>query len=243
MLGQTFDVQWKKRDDPVTAIDHAVNDYLYTALSALAPQFGWLSEETAEDPSWLSREAAWVVDPIDGTKNMLSREREFAVSVALVRQGVPVLAVVYSPVYRGSLDDLISGGVYGLGLRHNRRPLPHPARDLRHPRSIHSHSSKIADNIRNQGFTPVPFGSVAYRLANCAIGRGDVTIGTRSASNPWDIAAGHLLAELGGCLFTDANGHPVRYDRVGMKVDGFVCAASPALHQKMIDLIPRIRAG
>ncbi|MBI1364322.1 MAG: hypothetical protein GC134_10090 [Proteobacteria bacterium] len=243
MLGNDFDVAWKKKDDPVTAIDYAVNDYLYKELTALSPSFGWLSEETAEDPSWLEKEAAWVVDPIDGTKNMLSREREFAVSVALVKDGSPILAVVYSPVFRGTLDDIISGGAFGIGLRHNRRDVPPPERDLAHPRSIHSHNSKVAERIRSNGLEPVPFGSVAYRLANCAIGRGDVTIGTRQGSNPWDIAAGHLLAELGGCLFSDVHGNPVKYDHVGMKVDGFICAASPALQKKMMGLIPAIRAS
>ncbi len=243
MLKTDFDVAWKKKDDPVTAIDHAVNDYLFKELSRISPESGWLSEETAESPQWLEKETAWIVDPIDGTKNMMSREREFAVSVALIERGKPILAVVYSPVYKGTQDDMISGGAYGIGLRHNFKDIPVPTRDLDRPRSIHSHNSKIARRIHEQGFTPVAFGSVAYRLANCGLGRGDITIGTRYASNPWDIAAGHLIAELGGCVFSDAHGNPVVYDTFGMKVDGFVCAASHTLQEKMMSLIPVIRAS
>lgn len=225
MLKGDLDIQYKGENDPVTAIDYAVNDLLHKRLLGIRPTYGWLSEETQEDPTWLDKPAAWVVDPIDGTQNMIRGDKEFAVSIALVEQGQPALAVVYTPVYQGTKSDMISGGRYGIGLRHNGKPFtPAPRPLATAPRLVVAYENRVSKYFRDAGYEIVQHGSIAYRLANVGLGRADVALGLKHASNPWDVAAGHLLAELGGCPMTELAGTPIHYDKPGQRYDGFIAA-------------------
>ena len=81
--------------DPLTEADMASDAILSARLRARFPGHGWLSEETVDDASRLSREWAWIVDPLDGTREFTLRVPEFVVSVALVHHGRPVLGVLY----------------------------------------------------------------------------------------------------------------------------------------------------
>src|SRR5438132_1009979 len=90
--------KWTKgASSPVSEADIAVNDLLEARLRAATPDYGWLSEESADDEVRLSRRMTWIVDPIDGTRNYLNGHDEWCVSVALVEGASPVLAAVFAP--------------------------------------------------------------------------------------------------------------------------------------------------
>jgi 3'-phosphoadenosine 5'-phosphosulfate (PAPS) 3'-phosphatase len=91
--------RWTKGADnsPVSEADIAVNELLQARLPALAPQAGWLSEESELSPSADAQAFTWVVDPIDGTRAYLAGRADWTVSVALVEDGRPVLAALYAP--------------------------------------------------------------------------------------------------------------------------------------------------
>ena len=78
--------------------DIAVNDLLRARLTALAPDAGWLSEETEDHLPGRAMPLAWIVDPIDGTRAYISGRADWTISVALVEDGRPVLAALYAPV-------------------------------------------------------------------------------------------------------------------------------------------------
>ena len=92
--------RWTKGDDnsPVSDGDIAVNNLLRARLGALAPQAGWLSEETEDDLPGRDGRATWIVDPIDGTRAYISGRADWTISVALVEHGRPQLAALYAPV-------------------------------------------------------------------------------------------------------------------------------------------------
>ena len=98
---QTFRGQLKSwikgKSSPVSeadlAVDALLRERLLTILNA-----GWLSEETEDDPARLQRSHVWVVDPIDGTRAYLAGLPDWAISVALVHAGRPVVAALYAPV-------------------------------------------------------------------------------------------------------------------------------------------------
>ncbi len=91
--------KWTKgASSPVSEADIAVNDLLEARLRGATPDYGWLSEESADDATRLSRRLTWIVDPIDGTRNYLNGHDEWCVSVALVEDASPVLAAVFAPV-------------------------------------------------------------------------------------------------------------------------------------------------
>ena len=161
----------------------------------------------------------WVVDPHDGTRAFLEGKRGSAVSVALLRRGIPILAVVYAPtcpdrgpdmiawheggpITRGgqivtvdlSNQDLAPGAVVFLNHGAWQRPVWH------------------AQACAPAGFMPLP--SIAYRLARIAVGDGIATQTLRPV-NALDIAAGHALVMAAGGVLTREDGCPVTYDEQG----------------------------
>ena len=89
---------WTKgASSPVSEADIAVNDLLEQRLRAATPDYGWLSEESADDEHRLSKRLVWIVDPIDGTRGYLAGREDWCVSAALVEGAAPVLAAVFAP--------------------------------------------------------------------------------------------------------------------------------------------------
>src|SRR3990167_3155067 len=97
MQREGFEVARKTNNDLVTAADLKANDILKSALLGTFPDDGWLSEESVDDEKRLVKKRVWIVDPIDGTIEYAHGIPEYAVSVALVESGVPMLAAVYNP--------------------------------------------------------------------------------------------------------------------------------------------------
>src|SRR5215510_12947385 len=95
-----YKVDYKGKDSPVTIADREANHKIHEILQGNFPDYGWLSEETVDSPARLSRRRVWVVDPLDGTKEFIQKIPEFAVSIALVEDGVPMLGVTYNPTGR-----------------------------------------------------------------------------------------------------------------------------------------------
>ena len=95
---QRFEVWQKSKDQPVTDADLAADKTLKAILLEAFPNDGWLSEETADSPERLSLRRLWVVDPIDGTKEFIRGIPEFSISIALVKDGRPIVGVIQNPV-------------------------------------------------------------------------------------------------------------------------------------------------
>jgi myo-inositol-1(or 4)-monophosphatase len=100
--GHALDVWDKNPGNPVSAADIAVDTYLKRELGALLPAAGWLSEETADDSARLGKSLCWLVDPIDGTRDFVRGRPGWAVSVALISEGRPLIAALDAPA-RGEL--------------------------------------------------------------------------------------------------------------------------------------------
>src|ERR1043166_4730944 len=96
---QTAVKNWTKHGgSPVSDADIAVDNFLRERLKAIAPDCGWLSEESEDDLARLHAPRIWVVDPIDGTRAYLSGRTDWSISVALVENGRPVLAAIFAPM-------------------------------------------------------------------------------------------------------------------------------------------------
>ena len=110
--------RWEKRPgDPVCEVDLAVDQLLRARLSALLPEAGWLSEETADSADRLARDRVWVVDPIDGTRDYIRARPGWCVSVALVEAGAPVIAVLDAPARGEQWLATAGGGAWRNGAR------------------------------------------------------------------------------------------------------------------------------
>jgi len=93
-----YEIKEKSYHNPVTTADNAADDKIKNILTINRPQYGWLSEETLDSPERLSKKKVWVVDPLDGTKEFIEGVPNFVVSIGLVRDGKPILGVLYNPV-------------------------------------------------------------------------------------------------------------------------------------------------
>ena len=225
--------QWiKGESSPVSEADIAVNDFLRERLLGLAGGYGWLSEETEDDPARLEAENVWIVDPIDGTRAYLAGQDDWTISVALAARGRPTLGAVFAPV-----SQELFLAVAGHGATRNGVSIAASAgRDMTGAKVVgpKRHINWLAS--LNADAMPVPrIGSIALRLARVAQGVLDVAFAGGN-SHDWDLAAADLLLhEAGGALTTIA-GEALTYNGSEL-VHGALLAAGQERHAVLVSLV------
>ena len=105
-----LDVQYKEGDSPVTNADLATDALIKTRLTTARPDYGWLSEETADNADRLSKKRIFVVDPIDGTVAYMKNKPWWCVPIAVVEDGRPVAAVIHAPMLNETFEATLGGG-------------------------------------------------------------------------------------------------------------------------------------
>ena len=216
---------------PVTEADLAVNDFLLARLAGARPGYGWLSEESPDDPARLAARHCFIIDPIDGTRAFIDGQEGFSHSLAIAREGRVVAAVVHLPVtgltYAASENGpaLLNGA-------------PIHVRDSDEAGQADILTAKASLNPEFwTGGTPPAFrrsfrSSLAWRLCLVAEGRFDAALSLRPTWE-WDIAAGSLIAERAGAGVSDMRGLPMRFNRADPRVGGLV-VAGPGLHAGIV---------
>jgi len=226
---------WEKAPgNPVCEVDLTVDRLLRDRLSALLPDAGWLSEETADDAVRLAKRLVWIVDPIDGTRDYIRRRDGCAVSVALVEDCQPVLGVLDAPVRQQRWTARAGGGAWLNG-----------ARLAVSTRSDFAGSRTPVDALpkadRDLLMVAKP-NSIALRMAMVAADEADL-IATLRWGHEWDIAAAALIAAESRATVTDALGAPLRYNKPDPTAFG-VMVAAPGIHAEALAwLAPRARAA
>jgi myo-inositol-1(or 4)-monophosphatase len=219
-------VWYKEGVSPVTNGDLAVDALLKTRLLGARPDYGWLSEETADDPARLSARRVFMVDPIDGTSAYMKQSPWFVISIAVVEAGRPISAALYAP----APNELYIAEV-GAGAQRNGEPI--------RPSSVQSLlGCRMAGDIKlfsqSCWIDPWPQMSVerrnaiAYRMALVGAGDFDAAV-SRGWKHDWDLAAGDLIAREAGAEVTGTGGRPLTFNTPLAKNLGMICAA-PALH-------------
>lgn len=214
-------VRYGRKDgwELVSEADIRAAEMLHEALTKAFPDTGWLSEEHTDTSERLAHERVWVVDPIDGTREYLQGIPEYAISVGLVIAGEPALGVVYNP----ATDEMRTAICLGATLR-PPSPLPRRFEALVGRGEHQTHElPPLPAGTRTTGI-----GSVAYRLALLAGGRGDAVL-TGYGRSEWDVAAGAALCLAAGLRMTDVLGEPLRFNKPDPHIRGLL-VAEPALH-------------
>lgn len=218
--------QWEKvPGHPVCQVDLDVNALLRERLEALLPDAGWLSEETADNADRLAHERVWVVDPIDGTRDYIRGRRGWAISVALVEHGQPVIAVLDAPA-----RDEVWLAQAGQGATLNGAPIHvGDRRDFPGARVPTDALPKIDSDL-----VPVEKpNSIALRIAMVAADRADL-VATLRWGHEWDIAAAVLIAAEAGATVSDALGQKLAFNTPSAQAFG-VLISTPGIHQAGID--------
>lgn len=192
----------------VTNVDIEVDQYLYHTLLSQTPDYGWLSEESDTENLIDGKDRIWIVDPIDGTKGFVKEDGMYAVSIALVEHGTPVIGVVYNPM-RNQMFYCAKG--HGMFFNDQRMYTENP--DLDEAFLISPMRRKNQPYTQNLMMKTGQFdevGSVAYRLALVAAGQADITFVDHEISI-WDIAAGAAMLEEQGIELRNIDGSDVSY--------------------------------
>jgi myo-inositol-1(or 4)-monophosphatase len=233
---QEIEVKRKVDGSEVSEADLAVDAALKHALCDPRPAYGWLSEESEDNPRRLERRFVWMVDPIDGTNAFLRHVPEWTISVALVEDGTPMLGIVFNPATHEFFH-----AVRGEGAFLNDAPITVSDRSTLEGARIIASGGLFKKRIWKEPWPGVEsrwVNSVAYRLALVASGSADATL-SLSAKSEWDLAAGVLLVEEAGGMVTDHHGQPLRFNRPVPRFPGLV-AAPPRLHAKLIERTNRV---
>jgi myo-inositol-1(or 4)-monophosphatase len=232
---------WDKgKGQPVTDADIAVDRFLHDTLLSARPDYGWLSEETRDDPARRDFRRIFVVDPIDGTVAFIKGRPHFSVAVAVVEDTRPIAAAVYNPV----LDECFTAA-RGEGATLNGA-------------AIHASACAQIEGCRMLGDkamfahpgwsappnTPWPpmhietRNSIAYRMALVADGRFDAALAL-SAKCDWDLAAADLIVHEAGGRVTDHRGGLLHYNGVKPLQRTMLCAA-PGLHPLLVEKLAHL---
>ena len=137
------------------------------------PDYGWLSEETIDSTSRLSKERVWIVDPLDGTKEFIEGVSQFVVSVGLVQNGKPIVGVLHNPATN---ETFYGGSGYGTFLNDEELTVT-KKNSLRNMTILNSRSETrrgLWDPFKNSFKKLEPIGSVAYKMGLTAVGKADV---------------------------------------------------------------------
>ncbi len=223
-------VRTKSDGTPVTEADEAVDRLLFDTLTAARPDYGWLSEETADDPSRLRTARQFIVDPIDGTKAYLQGDPWYVVSIAVVEAGQAVAGVLFAP----ALDELYQA-TRGGGATLNGRPIRASGADRLEGAGMLGDAPMFADPRWPTPWPPMRIAdrnAIAYRMALVASGAFDAALAL-SSKRDWDLAAAALICQEAGAVVTDHQGGELSFNSPGARLPSLICAA-PGLHADIL---------
>jgi myo-inositol-1(or 4)-monophosphatase len=236
--GGSYKSWHKSQGNPVTEADIAIDEFLKETLLRARPEYGWLSEETADDPARLSRKRIFVVDPIDGTYGFLKHRPQFTIVAAVVENGRPVAGAIYNPITEEMFEAAKGKGATRNGIRIRVSA-----------QSGFEHMRLLAEkNLIDPARWAVPWppsivhetrASVAYRMALVAAAEFDAMVSLTHKSD-WDIAAADLIVSEAGGLTTTRDGKELLYN--GEKPDhpNVICAG-PALHARLLQRMHELK--
>lgn len=226
--------------EEVTAADREANELIVGRLQSEFPDDGILAEESVDNDQRLERNRVWLIDPMDGTKNFINRDGDFAVQIGLAVGGESVLGVVYQPVRDVLYRAARNGGAW---IEAGESPASRlSVSDLTRPAemvlaSSRSHRSPRMERVVNAfGFKDeTRRGSVGVKIGLIAEQQADLYLHLSPSTKQWDTCGPEaILAEAGGRL-TDLFGQPLRYNGVRVDNRNGIVATNGAAHKMVIE--------
>jgi 3'(2'), 5'-bisphosphate nucleotidase len=226
--------------EEVTAADREANELIVSRLQKEFPDDGILAEESVDNEHRLEKDRVWLIDPMDGTKNFINRDGDFAVQIGLAVGGASVLGVVYQPVRRVLYRAAHNGGAWIEVAEDD--PAQMSVSDLTRPgemvlASSRSHRSPRMERVVGAfGFKDeTRRGSVGVKVGLIAERQADLYLHLSPSTKQWDTCGPEaILAEAGGRL-TDLFGQPLRYNGVRIDNRNGIVATNGAAHEMVIE--------
>ena len=226
--------------EEVTAADREANDLIVQRLSEEFPDDGILAEESKDTDRRLAKERVWMIDPMDGTKNFVQRDGDFAVQIGLTVSGESVLGAVFQPV-----RDLLYYAVKGCGAwiksgNQNSERMSVSSKANPHEMilaSSRSHRSPRMERVVNLfGFKQeVRRGSVGVKIGLITEQQADLYLQLSPSAKQWDTCGPEIILREAGGRLTDLFGQPLRYNGVRIDNRNGIVATNGAAHEMVIE--------
>ena len=222
------EIKFKPDHSPLTLADQASNDLIVNRLKLLTPNIPILSEE-GRDITYEERknwEYFWCVDPLDGTKEFINRNGEFTINIALIKNGIPVLGIIYVPVtnimYYANQETggwkINSDGVKS-SIKVDKNSIDWVSVGSR------SHASDVEKEVLAR-YPIVKSVAIGSSLKFCLVAEGLAHIYFRHGPTmEWDTAAGQAILTLSGGQMTTLSGEPFLYNKPSLLNGSFICSA------------------
>jgi 3'(2'), 5'-bisphosphate nucleotidase len=247
MYEKDLAVSYKGKNDPVTDADRAANDLICSALASDLPGLPIVAEES--DPvsysGYANASAAFFVDPLDGTRDFVKRNGEFAVMIGLAEDGRATLGVIVFPVtgraFVGGVDvpafELTeTGAKKGLHVS-TVDSLADAALVVSRSRSEH----RLDEAATRFGVKMVtPCGSAGVKAARVAVGEADVYFQAGQAGKLWDACAPDAVVTAAGGRVSDARGVAIDYRSPKLENEHGFLVTNGALHEPTLALLRRL---
>jgi len=232
------EVEWKAGGGPVTAADRAVNDYLVHEIRQRFPGDAILSEEQAADPSDANTPRAWIVDPMDGTREFIDRNGEFSVMIGFAIDGIPVAGAVYQPTEDKLWSAAAGGGAFltrsGAATRLVVSPESDPARLIAVFSRSHQSPDIQAACDRAGVSQSIRSGSIGIKVGLICEGRAHLYMHLGTHVSQWDTCAANILLREAGGRITGKSGEPLVYGgREHRHVNGVIASNGP-IHNALV---------
>lgn len=213
-----YDVQLKDGDSPVTRADHAAHQIITKHL-AIISDLPIISEEGERAKA---KDTFWLVDPLDGTKEFISKNGEFTVNIALVKQGKPVLGVVYAPVL-GEVYAAEKGKGAFKESWNKKRPI-RAEFGKGQPKVVTSRNHKDKETAKLLAcIGPHQEVSMGSSLKLCLVAEGSAMFYPRLAPTyGWDTAAADAIVREAGGFVEDLGGSSLIYSPGAVKNPFFI---------------------
>jgi 3'(2'), 5'-bisphosphate nucleotidase len=239
-----FEVAYKGKDDPVTRADHESNALLCDRLSRAFPGLPIVAEES--DPGtyagYLGADAVWFVDPLDGTREFVARNGEFAVMIGLAERGLATLGVITAPAWGRAFVGVVGEGAWEVAADGARARIHVSARSSLDGASMVVSRSRTPPQLAALaaamgGRTPVALGSSGLKAAVVASGDYDIYLQPGRGGMRWDACSGDALVRAAGGLLTDTSGAAIDYSSPELTNTRGLLAANALLHGRVIDAL------
>jgi 3'(2'), 5'-bisphosphate nucleotidase len=233
--------------EEVTAADREANDLIVHRLLTEFPDDGILAEESKDTERRLEKDRVWLIDPMDGTKNFIQRDGDFAVQIGLSVSGQVVAGAVYQPArdilyraVRGAGAWIESNGGSAQRMSVSARTDP---KEMVLASSRSYRSPRMERVVESFGFKKeMRRGSVGVKVGLIAEQQADIYLHLSPSTKQWDTCAPEIILTEAGGRLTDLFGLPLRYNGVRIDNRNGIVATNGAAHELVIEnLQPLLR--
>jgi 3'(2'), 5'-bisphosphate nucleotidase len=247
IYAEGFTVEYKAKDDPVTHADRASNALLCDRLMRAFPGVPIVAEESAPETwtTFAGSDATWFVDPVDGTREFVARNGEFAVMLGLAERGRAVLGVIVAPAWGRAFLGIVGEGAWEVAPDGSREPIRVSTRaTLRDASIVVSRSrsnARIGPALAKAGASePRVHGSSGLKAALVASGAHDAYVQPGSAGMRWDACSSDALVRAAGGECTEIDGRPYEYASGELLNARGLVASNAHLHAALVEALRSI---